>query len=228
MDWIRNKAGALLKVLVLVGVFSGPGSAFSQENGAGLNREKWEQERGAYDYGEVKQKEPEPDLELPDFEIDRDREGWHINETLRNVILIVLALGLLAFLVNAFLIAPSKRNASVESLNYAVEILEENLPDADVDPLLRQALEQGEYALVIRLRYLRILQLLDGQGAIVWKREKTNRTYLEEMRVHASFSEFEQLTKLFEAIRYGDRPLNIADYERIAPRFVQFINKLML
>lgn len=228
MDWIRNKVFDILPVLMLAGVFLYPVAANAQPKDEALNREKWEKERGAYDYGDVKQKEPQTDEELPDLEPGSDAGWWQINETLRNIILMVLALGLLVFLVNAFLIAPSKRNESVESLNYAVEILEENLTEADVDPLLRKALEQGEYALVIRLRYLRILQLLDGHGAIVWKREKTNRTYLEEMREHSSFTEFEQLTKLFEAIRYGDRPLNIADYERIAPGFVKFINKLML
>lgn len=197
----------------------------AQSRAATPDRTKWEQERADYSYGDVKDKKPEKPKPKEKTEKGSD---WNINPRLLNVILIVLALGLLAFLVNVAFIKPRKRDTAADSLAYAVEVLEENLPEADVDPLARQALEQGEYAMVIRLRYLRILQLLDGQGAIEWKREKTNRMYLEEMAPNPKHTEFKELTLLFEAIRYGDRPLDRTGYERISPLFVRFINRLML
>lgn len=223
MGWRRsNKPIARAVVLIWMALLVLPG----QPRAAMPDRAKWEQERGDYTYGDVREKEPE--RPKPEKKTAEESPKWSLDPQVRNVILIVLALGLLAFLVNVALIKPRKRDTATESLAYAVEVLEENLPEADVDPLVRQALEQGEFAMVIRLRYLRILQLLDGQGTIVWKREKTNRMYLDEMALNPKHAEFKELTLLFEAIRYGDRPLDRAGYERISPLFVRFINRLML
>jgi hypothetical protein len=64
---------------------------------------------------------------------------------------------------------------------------------------------------------------LSAQRAITWRKNKTNRQYLQEMRSSKQYSEFRILTLIFERVRYGGQQLDQGQFEQIKPGFQSFL-----
>ncbi len=93
----------------------------------------------------------------------------------------------------------------------------------DLETMLRQAVQRGEFSEVIRLHFLLVVQDLARTGQIEWRPEKTNRDYERELESDdASRQTFGQLAAVFERARYGDAPVEAPDVDRLAPRFLLF------
>ena len=97
----------------------------------------------------------------------------------------------------------------------------EDIARVDLETRLRAALDAGQHREAVRARYLLLLQSLDAAGAIAWRRDKTNRQYVAEVR--ASRPErarsFARATRVFDAVWYGERPVPPALYAELAPLF---------
>jgi hypothetical protein len=107
-----------------------------------------------------------------------------------------------------------------------LERIEEDLHEANLEDFIGQAERAGNYRLAMRLHYLALLKELSLAGAIVWKKDKTNRQYLQELTQTDWKASFRQLTRIFEHYWYGDHELPEADYAQIAPQFRQFSNQI--
>ena len=110
-------------------------------------------------------------------------------------------------------------NKKLENKTIALENIEDELQESDLDKFLRQALENGDYKLAIRIFYLSILKLLSEKKLIEWKKNKANIAYLIEMKKYQHFETFGRLTLVFEKIWYGDTYINKEDYELLAIEF---------
>lgn len=97
----------------------------------------------------------------------------------------------------------------------------EDIARADVRSLLDGALVEGDFREAVRYRYLLVLQALDAAGALAWRRDKTNREYLAEVRDHdaARARPFAQATRVFEYVWYGERAVDAARFEALTPLF---------
>jgi hypothetical protein len=138
---------------------------------------------------------------------------------------ILLAATILGLIIRHYLNAP--RNIAVKKLSLeslSIEDIEANLEETELLPFIRQAIEQNNYALAVRLYYLEILKQLSGDRAIVWRKNKTNRQYLQEMATSPRLVEFRMLTLIFERIRYGGQALTRLQFEEIEPGFTAFLN----
>ncbi|NJO01588.1 MAG: DUF4129 domain-containing protein [Bacteroidia bacterium] len=103
------------------------------------------------------------------------------------------------------------------------------LEEASADQLRRllaEALAQKDYKMVIRLYYIIILKTLDQQGAILWKKEKTNREYARELAEQAYHPDFMQLTRVYETVWYGDKKFENHDLQHSSQSFHQFLTQL--
>ena len=107
-----------------------------------------------------------------------------------------------------------------------LEKIEENLHRADLESFILQALKQEEYALALRLYYLSILKELSQRKAIHWKREKTNRQYVWEMRQSPLSGAFEEVTRIFEQAWYGGRQMDKREYQALEPKFRMLAGKV--
>ena len=107
-----------------------------------------------------------------------------------------------------------------------LEQIEEDLHEADLEDFIGQAERAGNYRLAMRLHYLALLKELSLAEAIIWKKDKTNRQYLQELTQTDWKASFRQLTRIFEHYWYGDHELSATDYEQIAPQFRRFSNHL--
>jgi hypothetical protein len=138
---------------------------------------------------------------------------------------ILLAATILGLIIRHYLNAP--RNIAVKKLvldELNIEEIEANLEETELIPFIRKAIDQSNYAMAVRLYYLEILKQLSGDKAIVWRKNKTNRQYLQEMSTSSRFVEFRMLTLIFERIRYGGQTLTRAQFEEIEPGFTAFLN----
>jgi hypothetical protein len=97
----------------------------------------------------------------------------------------------------------------------------EDIAEVDLETRLGAALNAGQHREAVRVRYLLLLQALDAAGAIAWRRDKTNRQYVAEVRAARPerARSFARATRVFDAVWYGERPVPPALYAELAPLF---------
>lgn len=131
----------------------------------------------------------------------------------------ILAFILLKFLGEGNVFGRQSRRVYAPSVGIDLERIEENLQNAEFDALIQQAISKKQFTLAIRLYYLAIIKELNITGAIKWKKDKTNSTYIREMRPHKLFDSFRHITSIFERVWYGDTAFGEADFYSIQPTF---------
>jgi hypothetical protein len=137
---------------------------------------------------------------------------------------------LVAFLLYRFIGEGNIFNARSRKLGLTSEEIdlnniEENLETAELDPIIKKAIAAKNFPLAIRLYYLAILKELTLAGAIVWKKDKTNRIYVREMQPHPLMETFRTVTAIFERVWYGDTPLDETGFQSIQPSFQNLLNE---
>ncbi len=101
----------------------------------------------------------------------------------------------------------------------------ENIHEIDFDEEIRQAIDQGNYRLAVRLLYLQTLKRLNDLEVIYWQPEKTNETYVNEVQDPKKKADFKGLTRQFEYIWYGDFSIDASHFIQIRDNFQQFNSK---
>lgn len=144
---------------------------------------------------------------------------------------IICAIVLLAYLIIRFvgegnIFGTKKRRIADPSVQIDLEHIEENLEIAELDPLINQAITDKNYTLAIRLYYLAILKELHIKGDIAWKKDKTNRIYVREMREHRFFEPFRTTTTVFERVWYGSQTIDEKRFALMQPDFQNLLKSL--
>lgn len=171
----------------------------------------------------IKDRQKKPGALPPSFEF-----GGNAAFSMKILIGILLAV-LLFFIIRSLLGLNNPRNKKINAVLSIEELeqLEENLHQADLEDFIQRAIEQKNFTLATRLYYLAILKELSLRGRIDWKKDKTNRDYLREMRAATSFFPiFLELTNIFERIWYGNVDLSNADFQQIEPKFRSCLQKI--
>jgi hypothetical protein len=103
----------------------------------------------------------------------------------------------------------------------------DNIEDTDLQGLLQQALQTGDYRKAVRLYYLLLLKQLNAREIIEWKKDKTNREYLAELFARDyHYDEAKHLTLAYERVWYGDYILEPESFRVLIARFENFYNKI--
>jgi Domain of unknown function (DUF4129) len=203
---------------------------YNQEaiNQRDIDAEKWRKATAGIDYSDDKMKKPEPEKPTNSRSSGSSGAGVAI---LAGALLMFLkwffiigGIALIAFLIYRFIgegnvFGTKSRKIAVSSDEIDLEHIEENLEKAELDPIISKAIATKNFPLAIRLYYLAILKELTLAGAIKWKKDKTNRIYVQEMQPHPLMENFRQVTTIFERVWYGDTPLDEAGFEQIQPSF---------
>jgi hypothetical protein len=110
----------------------------------------------------------------------------------------------------------------------SLEEIETNLEEADVEGFLKQALTNKDHRLAIRLYYLAILKELSLKRAIIWKKDKTNGHYMNEMRrsKHSKLQDFRTVTRIFEYVWYSDAQFDSGQFEEVRTDFKKLLTAL--
>lgn len=187
-----------------------------------FDEQKWQESVKGLDYRIKKKKtQAPPPKESPAFEWPTLGKAWLI--FFKGMAILILVV-MLALLVRHYLSEP--KNIAVKKAireDLSIEEIEENLDEVELTPYIRKAIDQENFGLAIRLYYLEILQQLSAQKMIFWRKNKTNRQYVQEMLHSNRYGEFRLLTLIFERVRYGGQGLSRSEFEQIEPGFHSFL-----
>jgi len=190
-----------------------------------IDRSKWESIVKGTDYTEIIEEKEEVDCEEKEESSD-----WNfaLIGYILKFLIIGLGIGLIVFILVKVLSADSlfakkDKNISGKTAIYDLEEIEENLLETELDGSIQKAIQDGNYALAIRLYYLSIIRELSLAKALDWKKEKTNFQYLRELQNHPLKDSFKNATKVFERIWYGEEELPVERFRAIAPDFEQLL-----
>ena len=117
----------------------------------------------------------------------------------------------------------SKRNKAIN--NYE-EITAENIENADIHTLIKNAENDNDYRLAIRYYYLLVLKTLSLKNHIKFEDDKTNNEYLDEVSNKPFSKNFAYTSYLYNYIWYGEFPLNTDKYNKAKSNFLSFLKQV--
>ena len=192
-----------------------------------ITKDNWEKAKQGIDYSSdiIKERVQKEEKDTSSF-----NPIWAIIFELLKWVFIIGAVALLAFLIWKFVgegnvFGGRARRIGATSTEIDLDNLEENLEKIDIDPLIKKAIEIKNYSLAIRLYFLAILKELSAAETIVWRKDKTNRIYIREMRPHRLHSDFQNATLIFEKVWYGNETLNENNFGEIQPVFQKLLTE---
>lgn len=145
--------------------------------------------------------------------------------------IVIMAIGIIATLLynvlgGGSIFKPKGKRIVDKGDAISIETIEANIHESDLDRHIREALQQKNYTMAIRLYYLAVIKELSLNKWIKWKRDKTNRDYLREMRPTTLFNPYRDATRIFERVFYGDVSLKEQDFNSIKPRFTALLEEI--
>ncbi len=105
-------------------------------------------------------------------------------------------------------------------------IAEENIREMNLDELIAQAFNAGQWRLGIRYQYLKALRLLTDKELIRWQPGKTNMDYYYELKGENARHAFLEVTSAFENAWYGNAEVTEADYLQTKGHFESFYGQI--
>ncbi|MDX2301482.1 MAG: hypothetical protein NW226_01725 [Microscillaceae bacterium] len=144
------------------------------------------------------------------------------------VILFTGLIVVLAFLV--IWIVSSNTQVKIKTKDFKVDFLENaQVTEISIETLrehLEAELKSGNYRVALRIYYLLIIKTLHDKGLILWKKEKTNRQYILELKGQPHDVDFAYLTRTYEMIWYGDKFFEPTYMQESCHSFEKFLNNL--
>lgn len=224
----------------------------SSVNPAGLDKQQWQKLASETNFDEVppKEKKPQEEQQQPNYNNNGNGSGRGSSGSssgssnssptpsrpvgtafggpVMQVILYVLLIGGLVLLIiklatGGWLLS----NPSIENpIQRLPEELGADIPESELDKILRGAVSEGNYRLAVRLSFLRIMSKLVEKGQLKWRRDKTNNIYLRELSGHPHLAEIRNATRIYERVWFGETPIAAEDFNKIRPTFEAVLSKL--
>lgn len=160
---------------------------------------------------------------------------WRFNEIMRTkngrttvwTILIGLGIAAIVFFVikvmgmsGGGLFARDGRNG----LLYTTDT--EDINRISFDDAIKEAIENRNFRMAVRLLYLQSLKHLADKGYIHWQLNKSNNDYITEVANQPWQLLFKKLTHSFEYTWYGEMNLANDEFQNLQVQFQQFNNQL--
>lgn len=187
----------------------------SKPGGNSLDKKRWENLKDDYKYKSPKADTTRQKTGTPvRFSMYGDA-GWF---KLIAWIIVFLIIGAIIYMLARFGFLGEKNKKNI-SIPFDINKEPTDINDLDIDPLLIAALKNKDYRLAIRLKFLALLQLLNNNKRIIWKRNKTNREYIYELKDFKFHVMFRQLCLIYESAWYGNYPINEAGYQIAVEKF---------
>ncbi|MEM0996874.1 MAG: DUF4129 domain-containing protein [Bacteroidota bacterium] len=116
----------------------------------------------------------------------------------------------------------AKKKSDEAEVVYAGELdAAEDIRDLEFESLLEKAIREKRFRYAVRLLYLQSLRELHERGLIQWSLEKTNHQYLRELQSGPLRPIFQDVTRLFEYIWYGEFPVDKDHFHAARGSFIR-------
>lgn len=163
-----------------------------------------------------KKKKPEEGNNLLERILESDAFRWFIYILLGSILLYALYKIISENNLRFFYRKPARTKET--------PLEEAELPEEDLDQLLRRAVEEKEYRMATRYHYLKTLRHLDKMELIRWHSQATDAEYVRQMDTRPQGERFRWLTSAYERVWYGKFPLDEHQYTRLSQYFQDFHN----
>jgi len=181
-----------------------------------INQTDWDAATNGLDYGEGKFVPP-PKTNTANLES---------LATLFKILGILAVVVAIVFLLRYFVGIQGMQKATNKKFDPNAKIdtqtIAEHIHEFDLPALIQQAIAQKDFSVATRLYYLLTIKTLADKKLIQWKKDKTNRNYLNELSGIDIKSQFSQLTNIFERVWYGEVLINEAIFGEIEGQFKGF------
>ncbi len=127
--------------------------------------------------------------------------------------LVILALLYLLYRLIGSAIFVTDKSIKKEKAIFEILHDDEQMMQKDVNQLLEEALRVNDYKTAIRVLFIQSLQDLQAYQWIAWKKEKTNRDYLNELAQRDAFVPFGSMVLLYEKAWYSEVRSTLEDFE---------------
>ncbi|MBQ0152273.1 MAG: DUF4129 domain-containing protein [Chryseobacterium sp.] len=140
-------------------------------------------------------------------------------------IFVIVVIGFLLYFLINFIIGKNgnlffgKKNKKVSIVG---EELVENIHEINFPENILKFESNKEFRSAIRYQFLYILKKMSDKKLISWNTEKTNRDYINELKVPQQKSEFSELAHIFDYVWYGEFSLDEKTYQEFKSRFQSF------
>ncbi len=197
-----------------------------------FDRKEWKKIVGSTDYREKKEERIKDEAAKEATESDNSSGPMEINspwsgaglQTIFYILVVgVVLLILWAVFKNISFDVKLKKTIAVEDTVTDFEHIEE----LDIDSYLKKAREEKNYKLAVRLYYLGLLKRLNATGFIIWRKDKTNLDYLNEIFSRDfHYNDIRKLTLAYEEVWYGERNLTDESFQSVTSGFESMFGKI--
>ncbi len=199
-----------------------------------LDKKKWEEITSDMDYSgkreELKEENKEKGEDSFGDDFFRERNissgGSSFGAGLFKIFAIIFLVAVVVMVILFLIKDGLPKNKKIEKTAITLENIEENIHETDLERFIREAKEKGDYALAMRLYYLAIIKELSLKKLIKWKRDKTNGEYLRELRKSVFFTEFNEVTNIFERIWYGGGKIDKESFTGFEGKFRGLVERV--
>lgn len=213
-----------LLVIALLLITAAPGQ--SQE--PKMDKEKWAEIVEKVNYEE--RSTPEKRDESPErVERQQEYEGPDLlpsNNTSSVQVLAVIGVVILLVVIIILLIDSSVFTSLTGKQALKVNIEDPDyLDEAELNKALDQTSKEADFKSSIRIYYLMLLERLDKNRLIRWRKSKTNRQYIVEIRKKAIRKDLKRLTRVYEDVWFGEVNLSQDQFSYWSKEFEELMQK---
>lgn len=186
-----------------------------------IDQADWNKATQDLDYGTSKKPKPATKSPPPNTAL----LGW-ILKIFAFIAVIVMILFLLYSFVGVQGLQKGENRTFDPNAVINTQTIAEDIHKFDLPVLIKQAIQQQDYTVAIRLYYLLVIKTLSEKDLIRWQKDKTNRNYLNELTDISLKNKFRTLTNIFERVWYGEVVVDAPIFEGIQEQFQAFIDGL--
>lgn len=167
-----------------------------------------------------------------DDDIESKRSSGSFNFSIPSWVsytLMIIIIGLLVYFIVFTILRNSsnKVKTGVTSLSEDdIKYIEENLFDNNLEQYIHEAKMAEDYKLAIRFSFIYIIRLLDENGIIKWRKQKTNYQYLTELEGNPFRDSFSLCKIIFENLWYGSSSFSDSLLIQTLELYASHISKL--
>lgn len=189
--------------------------------------EKIEDYKKQKDYNYFKQKQHKVEKQKSSSNISLP-SGFGDGFLVLIVILFIVVVALIAYSIikDGNFGSAKNKDISIPVSNMYENVNEEDISSNDFDSLIQRAKDNGDFRLVLRLMFLKSLQLLDIKKVIIYEKNKTNYEYSFEIKKQGLKNDFIKVSDSFSWIWYGNKSIDENTYDRLNPDFTKLINSI--
>lgn len=146
----------------------------------------------------------------------------NVDSNVLEIIVYILSLLFIIFIIRQFLkskiSAPLTSNASFNKpMDYLVK--DDKISGIDFNQYLREALQNNDFKVAVRILYLMLLKNLDDSKKIIWHPGKTNHQYQNEIKEADLRNDFSKLTWIYECVWYGGFNIDKRNFNTVHKKF---------